>query len=237
MSWHTVDAQGNDLATGRPPSDTGKTSPPAALLAAPVACWPVTVANGDRRIGLAAALGLGGERVEQLIGALVAEPDRSLAAELAAEPAELAALAAASPAGPVNLPLAVVGLAAGAAASGLVDRSWMSGSELQWSDARRRLASQDRTVQMDAAVHVATLLVIERWRPLGDEVDIRVATGALLWLLTGAVAWALASAPGDAVDPFASWSRLLAAGFWPVGPSGEHLVVCDWRPAASSRDR
>ena len=49
-----------------------------------------------------------------------------------------------------------------------------------------------------------------------------VASGARLWLLTGAVASALAA--GDP-DPFAPWARLVVGGWWPVGPSGGRLVV------------
>jgi transglutaminase-like putative cysteine protease len=56
---------------------------------------------------------------------------------------------------------------------------------------------------------------------LDAGVDARVASGARLWLLAGAVASALAGPP----DPFHAWGRLVAAGWWPVGPSRGRLVM------------
>jgi hypothetical protein len=76
---------------------------------------------------------------------------------------------------------------------------------------------------MEAALHVAMLLATERLDPVDDtDVDAHVASGARLWLLTGAVVSALA---GVDPDPFAAWARLVTAGWWPVGPSGDRLVV------------
>jgi hypothetical protein len=51
-----------------------------------------------------------------------------------------------------------------------------------------------------------------------------VASGARLWLLTGAVVSALAGADPD---PFRAWGALVAAGWWPVGPSGGRLVLSE----------
>jgi hypothetical protein len=63
----------------------------------------------------------------------------------------------------------------------------------------------------------------ERFDPAEDaDVDAHVASGARLWLLTGAVASALS---GGEPDPFGPWARLVRAGWWPVGPSDGRLVV------------
>ncbi|MDQ4070311.1 MAG: hypothetical protein M3203_12705, partial [Actinomycetota bacterium] len=71
--------------------------------------------------------------------------------------------------------------------------------------------------------HVAVLVATERLGPSDHgDVDAHVASGAQLWLLTGAVVSALA---GSAPDPFQPWARLVAAGWWPVGPTRGRLVV------------
>ncbi len=55
------------------------------------------------------------------------------------------------------------------------------------------------------------------------DVDAHIASGAQLWLLGAAVAWALAAGGTD--HPFAPWAELVTAGLWPVGPSCGQLVV------------
>ena len=63
---------------------------------------------------------------------------------------------------------------------------------------------------------VATAPLDEGCRP-----EERVASGARLWLLGGAVAWALLG--DDGPDPFSSWADLVSYGIWPVGPVGGGL--------------
>ncbi|MDQ6725641.1 MAG: hypothetical protein M3066_05695, partial [Actinomycetota bacterium] len=71
--WHAVEAGGSDLATGRSPRGPGAASPAAALAAAPVASWPLSVVDGDcGGMDLEAALGPGGTRVAALLDALCA---------------------------------------------------------------------------------------------------------------------------------------------------------------------
>ena len=216
--WHAVDGDGRDLATGRPPRSPGWRSPAAALAAAPVAAWPLGAVDGmGGHTGLAAALGPGGDRVERLLAGLV-------------EPAEVdvEALASATPAGTVALPIDVVGLRAGIAAEPELDRAWLAEVDRRRGSARAALVSAGRTEDLEAALHVAIVLATERFDPADDtDVDAHVASGARLWLLTGAVASALA---GMEPDPFAAWARLVVGGWWPVGPCGGRLVVSRAQP-------
>lgn len=214
--WHAVDAEGRDLATGRPPGGRGRPSPIAALAAAPVAAWPLDVVGDDgRRLSVAQALGPGGDRVQCLLDELTG----------ARGTLDLEALARATPAGTVALPLAVVTLGVAVAAAGEVDRAWLAAVDHRRTGLRRALLDAGRGAAMEAALHVATLVATERLDPADDaDVDAHVASGARLWLLTGAVVSALA---GAAPGPFAAWGRLVAAGWWPVGPSGGRLVVSE----------
>ena len=122
MTWRAVDAAGSHLAAGRQ-------SPAAALSGAPVATWPLGVVDDDgRQITFAEALGPGGDRVQELLEALMAGT---------AEPGlEVDVLATMTPAGRVELPLACVTLAEGVEAAGQVDTHWLAAV-----DRRRRWAA------------------------------------------------------------------------------------------------
>jgi hypothetical protein len=211
--WHAVDGDGRALATGRAPEGSGRPSPAAALAAAPVMAWPPVVVSEDGdRLGLAGALGPGGDRVERLLGELAIRPD-----------VDAEALAQESPAGKLCLPVHIVGLGAAVEAAGRVDRAWLAEVDHRRAAPRHALLAAGRETELEAALHVAILLASERFDPADDtDVDAHVASGARLWLLTGAVASALA---GAVPDPFEAWGRLVAAGWWPVGPSGGRLVL------------
>ncbi|MBW3548332.1 MAG: hypothetical protein KY452_09405 [Actinobacteria bacterium] len=215
--WHAVDLRGRDLATGRIPSSPGEPSAARALAAAPVISWPPAVVSADgRRRSLGAALGAGGEAVEQLLDRLVAGPG--------ATAVDVASLAGATPAGPSNLPLSVVDLAEGVQRSAGLDPSWLAAVDHRRAAARVPLVAAGRNDELEAALHVAMLVATEVLDPAADaDVDAHVASGAQLWLLGAAVAWALAAGGGD--HPFARWAELVTAGLWPVGPSHGELVV------------
>ena len=213
--WHPVDCAGRDLTTGRPPDPPGWPSPAAALAAAPVAAWPLAVAHEDgSSVALASALGPGGRTVEDLLGrlagpALLGGPDE--------------ALVRSTPAGLVSLPVVVLDLAAAVDAAGAVDGRWLAAVDRRRDALRRAVVAAGRDEEMEAAVHVAVLGATVWLDPADDtDVEAHVASGAQLWLLTGAVVSALA---GVTPDPFEPWVRLLAAGWWPVGPSRGRLVV------------
>ena len=211
--WHAVDGEGRDLATGRAPRSPGWGSPALALAAAPVATWPLGAVDlRGGHTGLAEALGPAGDRVEHLLARL-SEP----------EEVDVEGLAPATPAGTVALPVEVVGLRAGVEAGSDVDQDWLAEVERRRDSARAALVAAGRGDQLEAALNVAILLATERFDPADDaDVDAHVASGARLWLLTGAVASALA---GTEPDPFHAWARLVAGGWWPVGPCGGRLVV------------
>ncbi len=227
MTWHAVGSDGLDLATGRLPQAPGATSPAAALAAAPVATWPLaTLADDGRRVDVAAALGPGGTRVVALLDRIVtgAPPPGDL---------DLAALAGATPGGFIAGPLAVVGLAGAAEAAGQVDPTWLAVVDERRSAPRVPLTGAARGTELEAALHLAMLLATS---PLdeGCPPEARVASGARLWLLGGAVAWALLGAGdrkvggevfGDSDDPFRPWGDLVSYGIWPVGPVANRLVV------------
>lgn len=217
LNWHAVDAEGSDLATGRPPQPPGASSPAAALAAVPVPAWPVAVIGSDgRRLSLAQSLGQGGVRVEQMLSEL-------LSARSELPDARLARLAAATPAGCVDLPLALVPLGAGLEAAAAVDRSWLKAVAGRREAPRRLLVDATRETDLEAALNVAMLVATEGLDPPDGDVAAHIASGARLWLLGGAVAWALTDADQD---PFAAWAELLTYGLWPVGPSRGRLVVC-----------
>ena len=183
-------------------------SPAAVLLATPVVSWPLAVVDDvGRPISFAGAVGPGGERVSELLDALT-EPGE----------VDVEALARRTPAGPVALPLLCVDLAAGVEAAAGVDPSWLAEVDRRRAAARHDVVAGGRGEQLEAALHVALLVATVQ---LGAGVDAHVASGARLWLLAGAVASALRGEP----DPFQAWGRLVAAGWWPVGPSGGRLVV------------
>ena len=225
MTWHAVGPSGRDLATGRPPRPPGSPSPAAALAAAPVVTWPLqAVADDGRRVSLADALGVGGARVERLLSRLMGAGARPGGVELAR-------LAAATPAGVVELPLQLVPLSTAVEAAARVDADWLATVEQRRSAPRGLLAEAGRGVELEAALHVTMLLASERLDPADDEdVDAHMASGAQLWLLAAAVAWALTGAG----DPFACWAELLLSGVWPVGPSGGRLVVGSSPPRAAA---
>lgn len=209
MSWRAVDDSGLDVATGRPPCWPGLATPAAALAAATLAAWPVTVVAGDgRRLRVGAALGAGGAAVEWLVAGLAGPREGAV---------DVAALARATPAGPVDLPVAEVGFDEAEEAAGRVDPGWLAAVDGVRAAVRAEAVAGGREPELEAALHLA-LLVAGEHGTAGD----RVASGARLWLAAGAAASALA---GRDPDPFAPWARLLAAGRWPVGPSGGRLVV------------
>ena len=214
-SWYAVDASGCDVATGRPPRPPGAASPAAALAAAPLARWPLTtVADDGSRHSLAEALGRGGQQIEALLGQLVSPPPPPPAGEVAA-------LARATPAGWVELPVAMVDLAEGVEATAGLDPAWLAAVEDQRAQPRRPLVDAGRGSHLDAALNVAMLLGVDRLAPpegLGD----RMASGAQLWLLGAAVAWALT---GTDAHPFGAWARMVVGGYWPIGPCEGRLVV------------
>jgi hypothetical protein len=214
VSWHAVDADGFDLATGRPPAGRGWRTPAAALAGAPVAAWPLRVVHEDgRHLPVGEALGPGGDRVERLLEALAAEPNGL----------EVATLAQTTPVGTVDLPVAVLALPDAVEASALVDPAWLASVDRARAAPRQALLAAGRDQEVEAALHLTLLLATERLDPADDaDVDAHIASGAQLWLLAGAVVSALA---GAAPDPFWAWARLVVAGWWPVGPSGDHLVV------------
>ena len=185
----------------------------AVLAAAPVVSWPLTVAGEDgSRIELGRALGPGGDRVAELLDALFDE-----------RAVDVEALARATPAGPVDLPLATVTLHAAVEAAARVDPDWLAEVDRRRTECRRAVVAAGREDALEAALHVAVLVATERFDPQDDrDVDQHVASGARLWLLAGAVVSAMSGADPDA---FAGWAQLVAAGWWPVGPSDGHLIV------------
>lgn len=213
VTWHAVDVNGRDLATGRTPRPPGRPSPTAALAAAPVAPWPLAVVSAGRRVGVAEALGPGGDRVEELLARLVGQP-----VEVDGE-----ALVRATPAGTLDLPVVMVDLPAGVGAAARVDLEWLAEIDRRRAAGRRAVVDAGREDALEAAVHLAVLVGTERLDPADDaDVDAHVASGAQLWLLAGAVVSALSCAEPD---PFAAWAALVVAGWWPVGPCDGRLVV------------
>ena len=183
-------------------------SPAAILCATPVVSWPLAVVDDvGRPINFAAAVGPGGERVSELLDALTGNGD-----------VDVEALARQTPSGVVDLPLVCVDLAAGVEAAAGVDPVWLAEVDRRRAAARHHVVAAGRGEQLEAALHVAMLVGTAQ---VGAGVDAHVASGARLWLLAGAVASALGGQP----DPFHAWGRLVAAGWWPVGPSGGRLVV------------
>lgn len=140
-------------------------------------------------------------------------------------PVDVERLARATPAGTVALPLAVVTLADGVAAAARVDPAWLGEVDRRRAASRHALVAAGRGAEMEAALEAAMVRAIERFDPADDtDVDAHVASGARLWLLTGAVVSALT---GVDPDPFEPWARLVTAGWWPVGPSDGRLVVSE----------
>lgn len=217
--WHAVDGSGRDPLTAASPKLPGAPSPAAALAGAPVVTWPLhVVAQDGCRLGFADALGPGGASVERLLGRLGRRPTPTAATEMAVR-------ATATPAGPVELPLAVVPLGEGVECSASVDPAWLNDVERRRSAPRGALLDAGRGLDLEAALHVAMLLATEALDPADDaDVHAHVASGAQLWLLGGAVVWALLDT-GD--NPFGPWAELVVAGLWPIGPSGGRLVVSE----------
>ena len=181
--------------------------------------WPVAVVGPDgQSVDLAVALGPGGDRVASLLDCLlgVRRPGGT------PDAAEMAELARGTPAGRLELPVTLVPLAEAAALSRRVDGRWLKEAEERRSAARPLLEQDGRAMDLEAALHVSLLLATERLEPPEHEPDASLASGAQLWLLGGAVAWALV---GHDNDPFGPWAELLARGLWPVGPCDGQLVV------------
>lgn len=223
MTWHAC------VAGGRGRRGPDRSSPTAALGAISEPAWPlVLVDDTGRTVTAADSLGPGGGGVAALLDALVAD-DVDLGRPT------LEALARATPAGPVDLPLALVAVGEGAAAAESVDRSWLASVDGRRAAARSTLVAAGRGDALEAALHVAMLVATERFDPSDDEdVDAHVASGARLWVLTGAIVSVLASASAStAPDPFAAWAGLVAGGWWPIGPSGGRLVVSACGSAAA----
>ena len=179
--------------------------------------WPLGVVDRDGgRLGVAESLGPGGDRVEALLGAVARGPIGDVDVE---------ALAPMTPAGAVRLPVQTVTLRVAVEAQADLDDAWLAEVGRRRDQGRHALVAAGRQAEMEAALNLAILMSTERFDPADDtDVDAHAASGARLWLLTGAVVSALA---GTAPDPFAPWARLVAAGWWPVGPSGGRLVVAD----------
>ena len=214
-TWSAVDAGGRDLATGRPPSWPGAASAAAALAAVPIATWPVAaLSSRGRTVSLAEALGRGGQRVAELVDRLAGR--RPAPADLPVEE-----LARRTPAGRVDLPLAVVERNGAVAVVDAVDPEWMAVVEQRRSAPRAALVAGGRAVELEAALNLVMLVGTEPVDGDRHQLEARTASGARLWLLGGAVAWALAG--GD--DPFRAWAELVSYGLWPVGPAGGRLVV------------
>jgi hypothetical protein len=231
VGWHAVDRWGQELASDRRPGEVpglGSPSPAVALAAAPVATWPpMALASDGRRVGLAAALGSGGDEVEALLSRLLASPGEG-------DEIDVPCCAATTPVGPVELPVAVVSLAEGVEVSASVDPAWMAAVEARRRAPRRMLVDAGRGDHLEAALHVGMLLTTEWLEPAEDAgPDARVASGAQLWVLSGAIAWALTA---RGVNPFGSWAHLVTSGLWPVGPTGGRLVVAR-TDAADGRGR
>lgn len=218
LGWHAVDLFGHDLASGAPPRPPGAPSPAAALANAPSATWPAVVVDGDgRRTTFADAVGTGGQAVARLL-------DRLLAPATAVTEADLVVWANATPAGQLELELDVVSLADGVERSASVPPHWLAEVEARRSAPRQMLVDEGRSTELEAALHVAMLLATDH---LGvgvgaDDVEGRIAAGARLWLLGGAVAWSLT---GPRAHPFRPWADLVTAGLWPIGPVDDRLVV------------
>ena len=214
-TWHAVDAGGRDPATGRPPSYPGAPSAAAALADVPIATWPLAAASsGGTRVTVAHSLGAGGRRVAALLDRLARRPP---------PPASLSVddLLRRTPAGRVDMPVVVVSPDRAVSVADEVDPAWMAVVERRRSAPRAGLVSGGRGVALEAALNLAMLLGTEPFDDDGPQLDARVASGARLWLLGGAVAGALAG--GD--DAFAPWAELVSFGFWPVGPVLDRLVL------------
>lgn len=141
------------------------------------------------------------------------------------EAGQVTGLARSTPAGELDLPVVLVDVPAAASAAAAVDRAWLAEVERRRDAARRALVHAGRAGELEVALAPVMTLAVERFDPADDtDVAAHMASGGRLWLLTGAVASALAAA-GGGHDPFAAWARLVVAGWWPVGPVAGTLVV------------
>lgn len=220
--WHALDRHGATLTDGRRPTGPGAVSPAAALRAAPVVCWPIEVASGDRRLALGQALGPGGDEVEDFLEDLVGDTHSGPDSADAIASSELARLAASTPAGTISAALAVLDISAGARAAVDVEPRWLAEVAEVRQLPRDILAGAGRLDQLEAALHVSMLVAAGCLARGDDGPSEQMASGGQLWLMVGVVAWALAS-PGK--HPFQAWGQLLTRGIWPIGPSHGRLVV------------
>lgn len=195
------------------------------MAAAPVVAWPILAnAEDGRQTSFAEALGAGGHEVEHLLSALVdgRPPPPHMDVE---------ELTRSTPTGRLNLPVTVVPLTAAVEAVDTIDKAWLKEVDQARSSPRGGLVAAGREMHLEAALNVAMLVATQCITPTPDDVNSYVASGARLWLLGAAVAWALT---GTNSCPFLAWAELVVHGFWPVGPSRNQLVVCE--PAAASAE-
>jgi hypothetical protein len=179
--------------------------------------WPISVVAADHAsCAVGEALGPGGNEVERMLDKLWRFRHERL-------DADVGDAARATPAGYVDLPLALVSLKEAVDASAALDRGWVAGVDRLRSSPRSELLESGRGPQLEAALHVTMLLATEILDPDDDtDVAAHVMSGARLWLLTAAVTWALtATTP----NPFSPWAELITAGLWPIGPCEGRLVV------------
>lgn len=197
----------------------GGLSAAAILAATPVPTWPLGVTGDDgETLTLGEALGPGGDEVERMLAAIRQPGPRPPAGDITQ-------LAAATPGGWVDLPLEEVTLSEGVRRTTTLEQAWLADVDRCRSAPRPALAAAGRSDEVEAALHVAMLVATEALDPAEDsDVDAHVASGAQLWLLAGAVVWAL-SGGGRGANPFGPWVELIAAGRWPVGPSQGRLVL------------
>ncbi len=175
----------------------------------------MVLSSDGSRLSLGEALGPGGGRVELLLATLLAEDEPS--------PADAEWLATQTPAGPLDLPVSMVASSDALEAAANVDLAWLAAVERRRSQPRRALVEAGRDHQLEAALHVTMLLGAEQLDPDDDDdVGAHVASGAMLWILGGAIAWALT---GGERTPFTAWAALVAHRLWPVGPSRGRLVL------------
>jgi hypothetical protein len=217
-----VDLGGADLRTGAAPAGPGAPSPVEALASVPVATWPLTVVCEDgRRLDFADVVGTGGPSVGNLLAALLAPPALAPLGD-GETVGEVAALARSTPAGPLARPVSLVALGEAVRAAGSVPADWLAVVDARRAEGRRLVVGSGRDRELEAALRVTMLLAADTLSPGGMPTEGRVASGAQLWLLAGAVAWAMA---GSGDNPFGPWATLVVGRLWPVGPVGHALVV------------
>jgi hypothetical protein len=122
----------------------------------------------------------------------------------------------------VDLPVTCVTLESAMEEAAMVDREWLAAVDATRSAPRRPLLEAGRGDDLEAALNIAMLLASARLGSPHDAALARMASGAQLWLLAGAVAWALLD---PRHSPFSSWAALVVSGYWPIGPSRGRLTL------------